>query len=143
MKEIRVNGIDVTDRPLSLGRRDQSLANVEVVLTDRITELSGTIADDHARPAPGANLIVFSTDRDRWYPSSRFLRKTTAGPDGAFTVAGLPAGAYYVVALERIPVEGEDAWQEAAFLDSLARRASTVTLGGGQKASLALRLSAR
>jgi protocatechuate 3,4-dioxygenase beta subunit len=143
LKEIRVNGIDVTDRALTFGRRDQSLSNVEVVLTDRINELIGTVADDQARPAPGTNLIVFPTDRSRWYPSSRFLRKTTAGPDGAFSAAGLPDGAYYVAAVERVPLEGDDAWQEAAYLDSLTRRASTVTMGGGQKANVALRLSAR
>jgi hypothetical protein len=143
LKEIRVNGIDVTDRPLLLGGREQSLTRVEVVLTDRINELIGTVADDQARPASGTNLIVFSTDRGRWYPSSRFLRKTTAGPDGAYTVAGLPAGAYYAAAVDKLPPDGEDAWQEASFLDSLTRRASTATLGGGQKTSLALRLSAR
>jgi protocatechuate 3,4-dioxygenase beta subunit len=143
LKEIRVNGIDVTDRPLALGRREQSLTNVEVVLTDRINELIGTVADDQARPAPGASLIIFPIDRDRWYPSSRFLRKTTTGPDGTFTAAGLPAGAYYVAAVERVPPDGDDAWQETAYLDSLTRRASTVTLGVGQKASVALRLSAR
>ena len=41
LKEIRVRGIDVTDRPLAFGTTDQSLADVEVVLTDRINELSG------------------------------------------------------------------------------------------------------
>ena len=143
LKEIRANGVDVTDRPLALGSSSQSLTNIEVVLTDRINELIGTVADDQARPAPGASLIIFAIDRSRWYPSSRFLRKTTAGHDGAFAVPGLPGGAYYVAAVERIPPEGDDAWQEPAFLDSLVRRASTATLVGGQKTSLALRLSGR
>ncbi len=49
LKEIRVNGIDVTDRPLSLGSRNQSLAKVEVVMTDRVTEVRGTVADRAGR----------------------------------------------------------------------------------------------
>jgi Carboxypeptidase regulatory-like domain len=146
LKEIRANGIDITDRPLLLGSSAQSLTNVEVVLTDRINELFGTVrttTDGQSRPASGMNVLVFSTARDRWYPSSRFLRRTSAGSDGAFTVGGLPDGGYYVAAIERIPPEGDDAWQEPGFLESLVRSASTVTLVGGQKASLALGLSGR
>jgi hypothetical protein len=141
LKEIRVNGIDVIDQPLPLGRQDQSLLDVEVVLTDRISELSGTIADYHGRPVPGASAVAFPVERDRWYPSSRFLRRATAGADAAYTFAGLPAGTYYVAAVECVPLDGDEAWQQAVFLESLAVRASTVTLGDGQKASLALRVA--
>jgi protocatechuate 3,4-dioxygenase beta subunit len=108
LKEIRMNGIDVTDRPLSLGERNQSVANLEVVMTDRVTELSGAIVDERGRPTPGSTVVVFSTDRDRWYPASRYLQ-TSTGSDGMFTVAGLPAGSYYVSAVARIPMDGVDA----------------------------------
>lgn len=141
LKQIRADGIDVTDMPLPLGRQDQSLAHVEVVMNDRLSGLSGTVADDRARPAPGSNLIVFSTSRDRWYPASRFLRQTSAGSDGAFTVAGIPPDTYYVAAVERIPNDGDEAWQDPQFLESLVPRASTVTVIDGQKTQLAVRLS--
>jgi hypothetical protein len=141
LREIRVNGIDVTDRPLSFGRRDQSLTNVEVVMTDRIAELGGTIADDRARPVPASHIVVFSTDRDRWYPASRYLRHAIAGPDGRFTVAGLPSGAYYASAVAQVPEDGSGAWQDPQYLESLAARASTVTVVDGQKAQIAVRLS--
>jgi hypothetical protein len=140
VREIRVRGIDVTDRPLAFGRSDQSLADVEVVLTDRINTLTGTIADANARPAPGARLIVFATDRDRWYPSSRFVNETTAGADGAIALAGLPAGSYYAAAVARLPTDGDDAWQDPAYLESLMTRASAFTLGEGQKQVLNLKL---
>jgi hypothetical protein len=96
LKAVLVNGLDVTDLPLSFGRKDQSLSDVEVVLTSRVTLLSGTVADDHARPTPGATVIVSSIDRDHWYPGSRFLRKTVVGPDGMFSAEGLPQGNFYV-----------------------------------------------
>ena len=67
----------------------------------------------------------------------------SATADAAFTVAGLPSGTYYVAAVERIPLDGAEAWQQAAFLEPLVVRASTVTLGDGQKTSLALRVVAR
>ena len=135
-----MNGVQVTDRPLPFGKKDQSLTGVEVVLTDRVNEVTATITDDRARPAPGSVLIVFSTDRDRWYPASRFLRKGVAGPEGTATVAGLPPGSYYAAGVSQVPVEGEDAWQDAEFLASLAPRASSGTLGDGQKLLVHLRL---
>jgi hypothetical protein len=46
LESILVSGIDVTDQPLAFGRGDQSLTDVEIVLTDRVTALSGTILDD-------------------------------------------------------------------------------------------------
>src|SRR5262249_40369903 len=89
MKQIFVNGIDATDRPLSFGRKDQSLNDVEVVLTDRISEVIGAVADDRGQPVPSSAVIVFSTDRDRWYPSSRFFGRTVASADGTYSLTGL------------------------------------------------------
>jgi hypothetical protein len=143
LKEIRVNGIDATDRPLAFGRADQSLADVEVVLTDRINTVSGTIVDDHGRAAPAAKVVVFSPDRDRWYPTSRYLRAASAGADGAISLSGLPTGNYYAAAVPALPSDGDDAWQDPAFLDSLLAHAITFTLGEGQQQVLNLKLGDR
>jgi protocatechuate 3,4-dioxygenase beta subunit len=138
LKEIRVNGTDVTDQPLPFGRPDQSLSGVEVVMTDRVSELSGPVTDDRARPAPGSIVVVFPVDRDRRYPSSRFLGRTVADENGVFAVIALPAGSYYAVAVDRIPLDGQEAWQEPSFLESITGRASALTLGDGEKARVTL-----
>jgi hypothetical protein len=143
LEEIRVNGIDVTDRPISLGTRAQSLANVEVVLIDRVTELSGTVVDDRARPAGGAPVVVFSTDRQQWYPASRYLRHSSASQDGAFTMTGLPPGSYFAAAVTAIPTGADDAWQDPQFLESLIPGASTIGVADRQKVVLTLRLRSR
>jgi protocatechuate 3,4-dioxygenase beta subunit len=140
LKEIRVRGIDVTDRPLAFGRDDQSLTDVEIVLSDRVNEISGAVVDDRGRPAPGSHAVVFATDRDRWYPASRFIRQTAAGADGAIALAGLPAGSYYAAAVARLPADGDDAWQDPAFLESLVPRARDFAIGEGQKQVLNLKL---
>src|SRR5665213_2113515 len=41
LREILVNRVDVTDQPLAFGSKNQSLTNVEVVLTDRVSTLTG------------------------------------------------------------------------------------------------------
>jgi len=143
LKEIRAGRIDITDRPLAFGRANQSMSDVEVVLTDRVSELSGTIADDRGSAAPAARLIVFATDRGRWYPGSRFLRMTAAGTDGAYRIVGLAFGSYYVAAVAGLPADGEDGWQDPQFLESLVQRASTVMVRDGQKQLLSLRLGSR
>ena len=140
LKEIRVNGIDVTDRPLAFGKSGQSLADVEVVLTDRINTVTGTVVDDHGRPAPTAKVVVFSPDRDRWYPASRFLRVASTSDAGVALFAGLPAGSYYAAAVAALPADGDDAWQDPAFLESLVPRAESFALGEGQKQTLSLKL---
>jgi protocatechuate 3,4-dioxygenase beta subunit len=141
LKEIRANGVDVTDRILPFGRKDQSLSGVEVVLTDRVSTLIGTIQGVNDRRAPGASVVVFSTDRDQWYPTSRFVRMTAAGTDGAFALTGLPSGVYFAAAVAQLPSEGDEAWQDRDFLDALVPRASTVTITDGQQLSLTLRVA--
>ncbi|HEY1911972.1 MAG TPA: carboxypeptidase-like regulatory domain-containing protein [Vicinamibacterales bacterium] len=143
LREIRVNGIDVTDRPLAFGRAEQSLNDVEIVLIDRVNELLGTVNDDHGRPAAGSHVIVFSTDRDRWYPASRFLRQSTTAQDGTVKLSGLPEGSFYVAVVPRLPADGDDAWQEPAYLESLMPRVSSVAFGEGDSKSMTLTLDAR
>jgi len=138
LKEIRVNGIDATDQPMTFGSRDQSLSDVEVVLTDRVNEIVASMADDKGRPAAGAHLIVFSGDRDKWYPASRFMRKAVAGADGLASIKGLPDGVYHAAAVSRVPADGEEAWQDPEYLTSLLRRVTTVTRQAGQKIPLRL-----
>jgi hypothetical protein len=119
------------------------LANVEVVVTNRVTELSGAIVDDRARPVGGATVIVFSMDRQQWYPASRYLRRSSSSQNGAFTMTGLPAGSYFVSALAAIPTGAEDAWTDPEFLESLIPGASTISFTDRQKAVLTLRLRSR
>jgi protocatechuate 3,4-dioxygenase beta subunit len=139
LKEVRARGTDITDRAIMFGRKDQSLTDVEVVLTHRITDLGGRIVDESGRAAGGAHVIVFSTDRARWYPASRFLREVTVGQDGLYRLVGLPSGSYYAASVPRLPVESEEAWQDPEFLDTLAFRATTVMLGEGQREALNLK----
>jgi hypothetical protein len=138
LREIRVNGIDATDRPLPFGRPEQSLQDVEVMLTDRISTVAGTVANDRGAPAAGAVVVVFATDRSRWYPASRFLKTAAADAAGAFTLGGLPFGTYYAAAIAGLPEDDSDGWQDPEFLDALARRASTITVREGERTSIAL-----
>jgi protocatechuate 3,4-dioxygenase beta subunit len=142
LKEIRVNDIDVTDRPLPFGAANQSLDDVEVVLTDRVSQVYGMVVDENGTAVPGVSVVAFSIDRDQWYPQSRFLRATLATATGTFGFPGLPAGSYYAGAFRRSAASGDE-WQDPDFLNALLPRVTSVTLGDGEQRSVTLTLATR
>jgi len=142
LKSVIANGVDVTDMPLPFGNPDQSLADVQIVVTSQITELSGAVADGRGDPATSYTLLVFAVDRDRWYPGSRYFRRAGPGSDGHFSVRGLPPSDYYVASISGWSVlkDGGDAWQDPEFLESIALRASRATLTQGGRVTLSTKL---
>src|SRR5262249_55823497 len=92
LKAILHNGLDITDTVVPLGRDNQSLTGVEVVLTRPVSEVVGTVVDSHDRPAATATVVAFSADRSLWYYATRFIGSNDAQQDGTFTIRGLPPG---------------------------------------------------
>src|SRR5579871_5085111 len=78
LRSVRASGVDVTDRPLAFGRPDQSLVDVEVVLTNRVNQLRGTVLGADGQPAPGALAIAAPIDRALRYAGSRYLRQVAS-----------------------------------------------------------------
>jgi carboxypeptidase family protein len=139
LDRILANGVDVTDTPLSFGTADESLRDVDVILTDRATEIAGTVRDGAGRPFPGATIIAFSTDRSRWYGETRFVQMDgTVG--GAFAVVGLPPGEYFVTAVDKNDsAAAGDRLDDRRFLESLVGGAARVTVAADQRVEVALR----
>jgi protocatechuate 3,4-dioxygenase beta subunit len=140
LKRVLINGIDVADTSIPLGRTDQSIEGMEVVLTDRGGEVSGRLTDSRGRLLTDYTVVVFATDREHWFLESRFLKQARPGRDGVFAVRGLPDGDYFVAAVDQLHV---DEWPDPDFLDSLISSATRVTLAEGQKVSVTPRLLAR
>ncbi len=144
LERILVNGVDATDTPLRFGAPNQSLTDVEVVLTPRVTEVAGRIADDRGRPVADARVVVFPADSDLWYDRSRFLKMSASDAEGAFVVRDLPPGDYFVAAVDRRRAsEDNGEWMNPELLDSLTSGASRITLAEGQKISMSPRLTGR
>ena len=139
VKAVVSNGRDITDEIVEFGRADQSLTDVEVVLTDRVSNVVGRVTDDRARNVGNASVIVFSADRARWYPASRFMRSTRSAADGSFKVTGLPAGTYFVAAVMTTPA-GDEAWGDPIFLDGLRPTATALSISDDQAQSVTLRV---
>jgi hypothetical protein len=145
VKAIIVNGLDVTDEPMLFGTDDQSLRDVAIVMTNRVSEIAGTVADGNGRGSfNDAAVVVFATIRERWYATSRFIAVADASGDASFVVRALPPADYDVAAVDKrriADVAGE--LENPEFLESLVANATRVTLGAGRRISLTLRVSAR
>lgn len=108
---------------------------VEVVITNRLTELSGTVFAN-GRPQPGAIVLVFNANSDLW--SEVTPRRFVANNSGQFSAQRLRAGDYYAVAVPRTP----ELWQTPDYLNTLVRFAVPFSIEVGGSRVLDLKLSA-
>jgi len=101
LKSVSINGADVTDVPFdptSLG----TAADARVVLTDKVTVVSGTIPAERMDPDGVAIAIVADRVPQGAWPT-RYMRVVRPDPKGHFEALGFPPGGY--AALMTGPIE--------------------------------------
>jgi protocatechuate 3,4-dioxygenase beta subunit len=143
LKRISVNGTDITDAVLPFGIEKQSLNDVEVVVTDEVAEIAGTVTDTRGAPTRDALVVAFPTDPERRFDGSRFFAMTRVSAAGTYRLRALPPAEYFLTAIDRPPDADEDAWQDPTSLEGFARVATLITITDGQHTSLDLKLPAR
>lgn len=114
-------GLDVTSA--------QDVTGLQVVFSDRRTELTGSIQDSMGAPTADFTVVVFPTNERYWVPGSRRIQATRPTTSGQFAFAGLPPGDYRVAAV--IDVEN-GTWYDPAFLRQLAGASLPFSLAPGQ-----------
>jgi hypothetical protein len=72
VRSVTVDGVDVTDTPIDF--KGEDVNGIDVILTQRITELSGSVTGDRGGTVTDATVVVFAEDRDRWTAMTRFIR---------------------------------------------------------------------
>jgi hypothetical protein len=127
LKAIEVEGRDMADLPLPI-EHDKTLSGVRVVLASRPTTIRGALRDERQNPAEGT-VIVFAEDSTKWREGSRTIRATRLDQRGLFTFKGLPAGDYFLVALDSVQ-EGQ--WYDPEFLEGLKGRARRVAIADAE-----------
>jgi hypothetical protein len=137
LKSAMLNGRDVSDESFVL-RPNEDVTGIVVTMTDRPTELSGSVTDRSGRPAPGFPIVVFSTDRAYWTPASRRVQTAKPASDGRYHLTGLPAGEYFMCALTDLD---RSQMYDPAFLESLVAGSFKITLADGEKKTQDLKLA--
>lgn len=139
IKSITIDGADHTYRPIdaaALGPKSE----VIITMTDRLPTLRGSVRDDRG-PATAAAVVVFPVEREQW---KRYgltpvrLRGASLQAGGTFELTGLPAGDYFVVAVD--PALGT-MWQDQALLEKAAAVATRVSLAWGEDRAIDLSLA--
>jgi hypothetical protein len=140
VKAILVDGEDMIDQPIDVA--DGRTAMVRVVLTDRITEVIGTVApssgSDAGQRRNDHTVVVFSSDPSKWTYPSRYLRIARADQQGAFRISTLPGNEQYLAVAVNYLEEGEATDPE--FLAQMRDRATGFSLSEGERKAIGLRV---
>jgi len=137
IRSVRYRDIDVIDSGIDL-RAGESVTDVEVELTNRLTDVSGIVTTPKGEAVQDYSVVVFPADREKWTPNSRYLK--TARPDqgGRYKLNGLPPGEYRVIALDYVD---QNEWNDPEFLERIRSRATTFSITEGETKSVDLRIT--
>jgi hypothetical protein len=112
---------------------------VRVVLTDRITELSGAVRNENGQPATDWVVVVLPAERIDPDIAARYVRALRPDQRNEFRLRGLPPGQYVAAAVQALE---EGAHWDPAFQATLRNTTSSrrFTLVEGQSLALTLDL---
>jgi protocatechuate 3,4-dioxygenase beta subunit len=134
MSAATLGGADLLDLPLDV-KGDRDISGLEITVTDRITQVHGTLTDVSDKPMGNHMVVVASTDQRYWLPGSRRITAATTGPYGRYTFR-LPPGDYVVGAV----ADFESGIQyDPEFLADLMTTGARVTLEEGRSVEQNLR----
>jgi len=136
VRSAMLDGRDLLDVPVAV-RPGSGLSGIVLTLADDRTELSGTLTDAAGAPASQVYVSVFSTDQTTWTQGSRRIASVRASDTGQYSLAGLPAGEYYLCALTELDTTLQF---EPDYLEQLIPAAIKVTLTDGEKKQQNLRI---
>jgi hypothetical protein len=66
--------------------------------------------------ATDGTILVFASDANRWGPNSRYVRSARVDQQGRWQVKGLPAGEYFLAALDYVE---DGIWNDPDYLGSI------------------------
>jgi protocatechuate 3,4-dioxygenase beta subunit len=136
VKAVRHDGREIGDAPIEM-KSGEELSGVQVIVTDRVTSVTGQLTDDKGAPLADGTVIVFAGDTEKWAEDSRFVRSARPDQQGKYEIRGLPPGEYLAVAIDYVQ---EGLWNDPQYLESIRRYAQRLTLGEGDTRAMSLKL---
>ena len=137
MKAVLLNGEDVTDTPLQLANAFAG-KRLDIVLTQRGSEVNGTVLDGRGTLMDDCVVVLFPQDRGQWTPLTRFIATSRPDQHGRFAISGMPRGTYLLAAVDAL-APGEEGNPEK--LEQLRAGAVSLSLGDGESRTVTLKLS--
>ncbi|HYN06780.1 MAG TPA: hypothetical protein VES67_05285 [Vicinamibacterales bacterium] len=132
VKSIVADG-DYTNRPFDT-TSGSDITDVVITITDKPATLSGVVRDRQGTVIRQGAVIVFPVERELW---ARFgvepprIKMASYFGNRGYQIPFLPAGEYFVIALE---ASQPDAWHDPRFFAAAVPLATRVTLAWGAPA---------
>ena len=138
LKAVRMNGQDITDTGAEF-KAGETVSGLDIVLTNKLTQVTGTVTDNGNQPVKDYTVVVFSDDPQRWTaPQTRWVAGVRPDQEGRYQLRNLPAGSYYIVAVEYIE---QGTWGDPQTLERLKASATTLSIDEGEKKTMDLKIS--
>lgn len=133
LKSATYRGRDVASTSLAIGGDD--VGDVLVTVTNAVASLAGSVRTQSGVAPDSALVVIFPVDPARrsnqgLFPSQ--MKSTTITPAGTYSFPALPAGDYFVAAIDR---SRASTWHDPEYLAQLERSAVRVSLAWGQPRS--------
>ena len=138
LKAVMLDGEDVTDSGIEF-TPGRSYDGLQIIFSQRATDLSGLVSDDRGKPVVDATVVIFPANRDLWTFSSRYMRTTRPDTNGRYSVKWLPPlDDYLIIAVQNLE-QGQGGDPE--FLSRAAEQAKRLSLNEGELKAFDITLS--
>jgi hypothetical protein len=138
LKSVTIQGEDMTDVPYVF-KGAQILSDVVIVMTDKLTEISGGVTDTRGRSVSDYVVVLLPSEAKAGAAATRFTRAIRPDQQGSYSVRGLPPGEYLAAAVEALEQGREWDPEFQGRVRDVGRR---VTLTEGQSMTVDLKLTA-
>ena len=138
LKTVLLGNQDITDLPTEFRAEDSN--RLQIVLTTRASELTGGVTNDKGGPVR-CMVVLFGEDKATWFRSSVRFRMTWTERDGRFSLKGLKAGRYYVIAVPPERSVNSQTTLEAAAFEALTKDATALVLGEDEQRVIDLKIA--
>jgi uncharacterized surface anchored protein len=121
IKEARLDGADVLNEPL-VWRAATASATLEVVVSERGGQITGTVVDEKAEPVARTQVVIVP-DRNR--ERADLYKTTVTDSSGHFKIGGVAPGSYKVFSWDAMEPYG---WFDPKVLEVSESRGAAVSV---------------
>ena len=133
-----LDGEDITDSGMEF-TPGRSYDGLQMVFTQKTTDLSGLVTDDRGKPVLDATVVVFPANRERWTYLSRYVRTMRPDTNGRYSIKNLPpAEDYLIIAVQNLE-QGQGS--DPDFLTRAREEAKPFSLNEGETKAVDVKLS--
>jgi hypothetical protein len=138
LKAVTYEGRDVTDAGIDF-QAGRTYDDVQLIFTQKTTDVSGLVTDDRNRPIVDATVVIFPLNSERWGMQSRYLRVMRPDTNGRYNIRNLPPLDEYGIIAVRNLEPGRSSDPE--FLTRAREEAKPFTLAEAETKVVDVKLS--